>query len=473
MLKNNVESVADEIIASLSQYQGVRGAARELMARTGSRFDCADSARAYLRRRLKGVPAKPSPIPATPTAVANTTFDEDRAKGTGTWNFSGSLDKPMTVDELVAAHGIDLSTWEISRIKVAKWGVTAKLAERSTEGKIISEKLEAAQNYQIAAWLTRRKETPAVALDDSAERLLASVRQIVEEGYEGYEHYIPNSQHPAFHTGVADPNRMLEVSVFDLHLGKLAWSEETGFGDWDTKIGSSAALQATLDLLTFFPNYGRIWLPLGHDFFNSDGPGENGSSGRTTRGTPQDEDTRWAKSLNTGVDVALAMIEMCKRHAPVDITIMRGNHDEQRCVFLGRLLKEVYRNDPHVTVDDGLGMLKQYEWGDVFLATHHGQMESMQKVVTECAIRFPNFGRAHWREIHSGHGHRMKNAGMMIDGMEEQSVRLRMIPSLTPPDSYHARNLYHNHPCAESYLWHKKDLYEGHHSHNRGRFSSI
>lgn len=262
---------------------------------------------------------------------------------------------------------------------------------------------------------------------------------------------------------------MLEVSVFDLHLGKLAWSEETGFGDWDTKIGSSAALQATLDLLSFFPNYGRIWLPLGHDFFNSDGPGENGSSGRTTKGTPQDEDTRWAKSLNTGVDVALSMIELCKQHAPVDITIMRGNHDEQRCVFLGRLLKEVYRNDPHVTVDDGLGMLKSYEWGDVFLATHHGQMESMQKVVTECAIRFPNFGRAHWREIHSGHGHRMRNAGMVVDGIEEQSVRLRMIPSLTPPDSYHSRNLYHNHPCAESYLWHKTDLYEGHHSHNRGR----
>ncbi len=470
MPNESVESVADQIIASLSQYQGVRGAARELLARTGSRFDCADAARAFLRRRLKGATAKPS-APAAPGV--NTAFDEDRANGTGTWNFSGALDKPMTVDELVAAHGIDLSTWEISRIKVAKWGVTAKLAERSTEGKIISEKLEAAQNYQIAAWLTRRKESPAVALDDSAERLLASVRNIVEEGYEGYENYTP-TPHPAFHTGAADPNRMLEVSIFDLHLGKLAWSEETGFGDWDTKIGSSAALQAAHDLLNFFPNYGRIWLPLGHDFFNSDGPGENGSSGRTTRGTPQDEDTRWAKSLNTGVDVALAMIEMCKKHAPVDITIMRGNHDEQRCVFLGRLLKEVYRNDPHVTVDDGLGMLKQYEWGDVFLATHHGQMESMQKVVTECAIRFPNFGRAHWREIHSGHGHRMKNAGMVIDGMEEQSVRLRMIPSLTPPDSYHSRNLYHNHPSAECYLWHKRDLYEGHHSHNRGKaFSSI
>jgi hypothetical protein len=467
MVKNiDVESVADDIIASLSQG-GVNAGARELLAKTGGRFGSFDAARAYLRRRVKKSGGLPLVAQVNGEPGPNTTFDEDRGKGTGTWNFTGKLDKPMTVDELVAAHGVDLTVWDIDRIKVAKWGVTAKLAARNPDGKIISEKLEAAQNYQIAAWLVRRKESPAVALDDSAERLLSSVRNIVGSK-QPFGKLIGSKKHPAFHTGAADPNRMLEVSVFDLHLGKLAWSEETGFGDWDTKIGSSAALEATHDLLNFFPNYGRIWLPLGHDFFNSDGPGENGSSGRTTKGTPQDEDTRWAKSLNTGVDVALAMIEMCKQHAPVDITIMRGNHDEQRCVFLGRLLKEVYRNDPHVTVDAGLGMLKQYQWGDVFLATHHGQMESMQKVVTECAIRFPRFGRAKWREIHSGHGHRMKNAGMVIDGMEEQSVRLRMIPSLTPPDSYHARNLYHNHPCAESYLWHKKDLYEGHHSHNRG-----
>ena len=464
MVPDITESVADEIVASISQYKSVGAAAQELYERTGDRFPTFEGARSYLRRRLGTLTSSGETAPLPVTEAPKTSFDEDRGKGTGTWNFTGKLDKPMTVDELVAAHGVDLSAWEISRIKVAKWGVTAKIADRGPDGRILSEKLEAAQNYQIAAWLTIRKESPASILDDSAERILAGVRNVLSNPAK-----IEPKMHQAFQTGVADSDRMLEVSIFDLHLGKLAWDEETGMGDWDTRIGSSAALTATHDLLNFFPNYGRIWLPLGHDFFNSDGPGENGSSGRTTKGTPQDEDTRWAKSLNTGVDVALSMIELCKQRAPVDVTIMRGNHDEQRCVFLGRLLREVYRNDPHVTIDDGLGMLKSYNWGDVFLATHHGQLESMQKVVTECAIRFPSFGAARWREIHSGHGHRMKSAGMVVDGIEEQSVRLRMIPSLTPPDSYHARNLYHNHPSAECYLWHKTDLYEGHHAFNRVR----
>lgn len=472
-----VKKVADELIELIrrgEQPRGVNGAADELMARTGGRFTKHAAARAYLRRRLAGRPTRVEE-PASGKAAdgeTSSSFDEDRSGGKGTWNFTGKLDRPMTVDELVESHGVDLSVWQIDRIKVSKWGVTAKLADRDAGGKILSERLEAAQNYQIAAWLSRKKESPAVAMNDAADQIIASVRNMIDRDrrdarVSGSAHALSACPHPAFHLGTPDPDSMLEVSIFDLHLGKLCWGEETGFADWDTKIASSAALTAADDLLNFFPNYGRIWLPLGHDFFNSDGPGENGASGRTTKGTPQDEDTRWARSLNTGVDVALALIELCKRHAPVDVTIMRGNHDEQRCVFLGRLLAEVYKHDKHVRIDNGLGMLKPYSWGDVFLATHHGQLESMQKVVTECAIRFPEFGRAEWREIHSGHGHRMKSAGMVIDGIEEQSVRLRMIPSLTSPDSYHSRNLYHNHPSAECYLWHKTRLYDGHHSHNR------
>lgn len=463
-----IEQIADELIHSFLQGEfpdGVRGAARKMLEKTGDRFSCAEAARSYLRRRIENSQSPNTREPGSSSCE----FDEDRERGRGRWNFSGKLDRPMTVDELVESHGVDLSVWQIDRIKVSKWGVTAKLADRDSGGKILSERLEAAQNYQIAAWLSRKEESPASALNDAAERILSAVTRAVEgsTSHPGNAHSSASVPHPAFHTGSPDPDSLLEVSIFDLHLGKLCWSEETGFADWDTKIASSAALEAADDLLNFFPNYGRIWLPLGHDFFNSDGPGENGSSGKTTKGTPQDEDTRWAKSLNSGVDVALALVELCKRHAPVDITIMRGNHDEQRCVFLGRLLAEVYRNDPHVKVDNGLGMLKAKTWGDVFLATHHGQLESMQKVVTECAIRFPEFGRARWREIHSGHGHRMKAAGMVIDGIEEQSVRLRMIPSMTSPDSYHSRNLYHNHPAAECYLWHKRRLYDGHHSHNR------
>ena len=454
------EAAAEAILSKLPEYSSLSEAVRAFQELFPVEFSNFDKARSFLRLRQDKY------SPPTTSDDSRASFDENLTKGTGQFDFKGKLDKPMSVDELLIAHGVNTAIYEVERMKVNSWGVTAKMGSCENG----DERLEAAKNYQLSIWL-RKKVTsaPESLLDNSANAILESVKRVIGDQAKASNITTKKVVHPAFQTGEADPNKMLEVSIFDLHMGKLAWAEETGFANWDSKIAASAALEALDDLLQFFPNYGRIWLPLGHDFFNSDGPGDNDSGGRTTRGTSQDEDSRWAKSYYTGIDVALSMIERAKEFAPVDVMIMRGNHDEVRCVSMGKLLAEVYKNDPHVTVDDGLGTLKHYTWGDCFLATHHGQMESLQKVVTECAIKFPDFGSAKWREIHSGHGHRMKSAGMVIDGVEEQSVRHRMIPSMCSPDNWHSRNLYHNNPCAETYLWDKKDLYVGHHSHNRSR----
>lgn len=456
------EAAAEAILSRLPEFESFSVAVREFQALFPEDFQNFDKARSFLRVRQD----KYQPVARD---QAKTSFDENIGNGTGQFEFKGKLDRQMTVEELLSASGVDMDVFEVERIKCNSWGVTAKMG--SVENG--DQRLEAAKNYQITVWLRKKvvEESAAELLEASMEGILNSVYRVVAA--ENPPAHRKRQPHPAFHTGTADPAQMLECSIFDLHMGKLCWAEETGYADWDSKIAASAALEAAEDLLSFFPNYGRIWLPLGHDFFNSDGPGENGTAGRTTRGTPQDEDTRWAKSFNTGVDVALQLIERCKQFAPVDITMMRGNHDEARVVYMGRLLAEVYKNDPHVTIDNGLGLLKEYQWGDNFLATCHGQLESQQKVITECAIKFPHFGAAKWREIHTGHGHRMRKAGMYLDGVEEQGVRWRMIPSMTGIDNYHARNLYHNHPCAESYLWHKRDLYLGHHSHNRSRLETV
>ena len=445
------------------EYPTITSTAHALCDELPDDFPTFDSARSYMRR----LDAKHAPDQKE--VGSKTSYEESPTKGTAKFDFKGSLDKPMTVDEFVAKHGVDLDVWQIAKIKIRSWGVTSKLREFAGD-KIVGEHLQAGKNYYIAVDLERKKDSdkdPAEVLAEQSDRILDSVRAATE-GYERVSVAAPFARGISHVDSAKErDSRMVEPCIFDLHMGKLCWGEETKWEDWDSKIAASAALESLKKMLDFWPNYGKIWLPLGHDFFNSDGPGDNGSGGRTTRGTAQDEDTRWAKSFNTGVDVALSMINLCLEYAPVDITIMRGNHDEVRCVYMGRLLKEVFKDHPHVTVDDSLGMLKSYTFGDNFLATCHGQLEAMQKVVTECALRFPKFGKAKWREIHTGHGHRKQSAGMMLDGWEEQSVRWRMIPSLTSPDNYHARNLYHNLSSAESFYWDKKDLYLGHQSANR------
>ena len=446
--------VVDDILKNIHKYKSIGEASRELHKKLPHEFKTFEGARSYLRRHKKKVLGDDFI-----QIKKKVDFDEKPAEGKASFNFKGELDKAQTIDELLEAHGIDFSKWQIDRIKVSSCGVTSKIKEYE-EGEVVGEKLQAGKNYYISAQLVAKKEKAEDVLEKATDELIG----IIKEALKGSKKIKRNK---SFGQG---KHKLLEVSIFDLHLGKLAWGEETGFSDWDTKIASSAALEAAKDLLEFYPSFERIWLPLGHDWFNSDGAAENDSGGRTSMGTLQDEDTRWAKSLNTGVDVAMSLIEMCLQFAPVDITIMRGNHDEQRCVFLGRLLKEAYRFNDNVFVDDGPQTLKSYRWGDVMLATCHGKMESLQKVIAECALRFPkDFAETKWREIHVGHGHRMKSAGLSINGAEEQSIRWRMLPSLSGVDSYHSRNLFHNQRSAECYLWDKKELYQGHHSYNLKR----
>jgi len=461
------KKAALRILGELQKYDSLASAANELYLELEGEsfgFPTPESARCFLKRlKLKAL------TPQDPSDSNQVDYEE--GGGAAKFNFKGSIPTPMTKEELIASHGVNLDEWEIVKIRIKYWDVTAKLKEFSSPNEVTDNYLEAGRNFSLAVELLPRKESPEESLALAIESALESVRKVITQEKKKVKGTLPFYGKKEDQTKEGEvrkkqsDSKMLEVSLFDLHLGKLCWSEETNHSDWDTKIASSATLEAAQDLLTFYPSYGRIWLPLGHDFFNSDGPDQNGTGGRTSRGTPQDEDTRWIKSLNTGVDVALALVELCVQHAPVDITIMRGNHDEQRCIFLGRLLAEVYKNHPHVTVDHSPHMLKKYQWGDVFLATAHGQLEKEQKIVTECALKFPEFGTANWREIHVGHGHRMRNAGMIMDGWEEQSVRYRMIPSMCGIDSWHSRNLFHNHPAAESYLWDKKDLYLGHHSY--------
>src|SRR5690606_36994603 len=106
--------------------------------------------------------------------------------------------------------------------------------------------------------------------------------------------------------------------IFDLHLGKMGWSEETGDGDYDIRIAESRFRTALEDLITKASGYstGRILFIIGNDFFNSD---RNYPFTSTTSGTPQEDDTRWQKSFRLGVRLITEAILRLSQIAPVDV----------------------------------------------------------------------------------------------------------------------------------------------------------
>lgn len=450
-------TLAAAFVPRVSEFANLSEAARALMASCNA-FSTADQARGVLRREI--LKASAARGEASEGGGGESQWRE--GEGNASFQFRGSIDHPMTVDELLAASGVDLARWKVVSIEVKAWGVTAKMTEftrvAGARPAPVGEHLQAGKNFYLSVRLAERKAEPAALIEDAMDR---AIERLSASG--AGSRYMPPADFRA--AGEDKGKRLLEPCIFDLHLEKLAWGPETGGADWGTKIAASGCLEAAQDLLSHYRDFGRILLPLGNDFFHCDNRTQNTSGGTHLL----DVSSRWAEAWDVGCDVAINLVRLCLEFAPVDILIVPGNHDFQRSIFMGRVLKECFNHVPHVTVDHSPGTMKRFRWGRTLLGFAHGnpRNEPYHKLGVEMMTRWPEDipGTVH-REWHVGDQHRMRSQAMTIEGFEEQSLRVRVIPSLCSPDFWHASNLYHNIRAAECFLWDWDACYVGHHSYN-------
>ena len=383
----------------------------------------------------------------------STVFVEDA--DSASFNFKGTLDKPMTMSQILEMGGVDTKIWEPVRVVIKSWGVTAKIKEYAwvdgANGKKrtvpTGQKLQAGKNYGIAVTLEKRREKPEVLIAAALDRLIPKLRKATAK-------YKPKA---TLKMAAAD-DKLLEIAIFDIHVGKLAWGEETEGADWDTKIAASNFLSATNHMLAFYPQVDRILFPVGNDFFHVDTV-EN----TTTAGTRQDVDTRWAKAFDIGCSVVINAVKMCLEVAPVEIVVVPGNHDMSRAYSMGRVVKEAFNHISHVKVDNSPPQFKRFVWGTNLLGFTHGDRTKPDRLPAEMAVRWPKeWAATTHREWHIGHTHGMRNKVMIVEGHEDQEVRVRTIPSLCPQDAWHSKALYRNIRTAEGYLWSRRDGYVSH-----------
>ena len=225
---------------------------------------------------------------------------------------------------------------------------------------------------------------------------------------------------------------LYEINVADLHIGKLAWGEETGDADYDSKVACNLFEESIQSLIAKAPKTTeRILLPVGNDFLNVDS-----MSRETTGGTPQDEDGRWQKTFTTAVNLLSKSIDYLVRTAPVDIIIVPGNHDTQRGFYLGEVLRNRYHTHKLVSVDNTPKLRKYYAYGKNLLGFTHGDKEKIGilplLMATECQGAW---GSYNYREWHLGHLHTE-----II--RENNGVIIRNLSSLSSADAWHANNGY-------------------------------
>lgn len=256
--------------------------------------------------------------------------------------------------------------------------------------------------------------------------------------------------------------QLMEISIPDLHIGKMSWDKESG-EDYDIDIACARFKGAIESFLSRIDpgSIDRILLPLGNDLLNVDN-----KMNTTTAGTPQSSDSRFGKIFRTVKALMVETIDKLSAIANVDVLIIPGNHDEATMFTLGELLDAWYRDSTKVKVFNSPKLRKYYEYGKNMIMFTHGDKEKHAELGQIAAHEQAEmWGRTKYREVHLGHLHKSKSI-QYTTGDEFPGFKIRILPSLCSADAWHYAQGYLSAKAAKAYIWHKDQGLITEHTYN-------
>jgi len=267
--------------------------------------------------------------------------------------------------------------------------------------------------------------------------------EIVTQHFENFSDRYQGPMVPAHKNKEAD--LMLEVPVVDLHLAKLCWAPETG-ENFDRSVAEKRFMRVIHDVYqrTRDLDLEKVLFPIGNDYFNFDD-----IAGNTTKGTRQDNDSRWQKMFGVGVELLIRAIDILGQLAPVDCFVVPGNHDKQSSYYAMMFLSAYYKDSPGVKVDACPKTRKYRQFGKCLIGFSHLDQER-QRIYGNMQVEAREaWGRTKFHEWHGAHLHSEQVK-------EQHGVIVRNLSSITAKDAWHFEKGYHAQPKNQSFLWDKE-----------------
>lgn len=428
-------------IIDQSVYKGYTASeTQDFLARDiGKAFGCRMIQR-YMEQRRKGSIGEKPAGGTTPEKPAGDTVQE-----VGTSSDSKELtleaERVVTLEDALKKADVDLTRWDVERWVINSWEVGARGPDK---------KVRVTPLWQVKAWLKAKNgwnpsEFRKILLDD--------MRKLKPS-------YVPIER-----AGRSEPI-LAEMSIFDAHFGKLAWSPETG-QDYDVKICRNRYMMAARDLLSRAAEYSpeRIVYVVGNDFFHVD------HKSHTTSGTPMDTDGRWQKAFRIGKDCVITLAEEAVQIAPVDIVIVPGNHDREKAFCLGEVLDARFQGHNDVNILNDPDPFSYYRWGKVLLGFNHGEQYGSDRKRSDLPTQMATDRPLDWaeticREWHLGHFHSEDELVWKYRRVKQiREVNVRVLPSLSSTDAWHRSMGYASPLAAECHFYHKDKGRWGYHVH--------
>jgi hypothetical protein len=162
-------------------------------------------------------------------------------------------------------------------------------------------------------------------------------------------------------------------------------------------------------------------------------------------------DGRHFKTFGVTWRTYVDQIERLRQRAPVLVCVMPGNHDALSMLHIGEVLTAWFRNDPLVEIDNRPLPRKYLEWGANLIGVQHGDRGKPTRWSQLMPVEAPDaWSRTRHRSILTGHLH--------IERMEQDEVngvKVWRVPSLAPPDYWHAtQGFVGSKQAALAFHWH-------------------
>lgn len=228
------------------------------------------------------------------------------------------------------------------------------------------------------------------------------------------------------------------INLYDAHVDKLSFTGRGGKEELENNL--DVLWEEFKNLLAEILNHNPsiIILPIGNDFFTT-----NGREQTTRAGTPQHRTTHWHDSFEAGVTFYRRAIDMIRQHCDCLVINIPGNHDHDLVLALGTVIKALYKNAHNVILKLSKEARKYVNIGECLLGFGHGKTEHrrIRDLPTAMAIETDSFSRAKYRIFFLGDKHHAEEYSS-LNKLEHNGVEIRFLRAATNEDEWHNEMLW-------------------------------
>ena len=332
-----------------------------------------------------------------------------------THNSDGSIDlckkvwfdenEKKTPDTILEKFGYDKSTWEVVTWTFGKWEVALKDEEKNRVCTTIRAKIKPRKEIYLPTedYIKIAQETFSKAIKP------IKIDKIKQDK-------------------TLNPNKLLELTGIELHLGKMSWSGETG-QDYDKNIAQDRFYTIYEEILKQqeVEKCDTCLICIGNDFFNSDTVNNT-----TTKGTPQTNDLRWQKLFNIGLELYTQMIlGLSDKFNNIEVRLQSGNHDKMASFYLYIALSCYFKDFKNIHFSQDYKDVQCFLWGKCGIFFTHGDNNLKRLIKSIPAEFYQEWGKTIFRELHLGHLHKE----VVVD--DDSGMITRRVGSPTATDQWH------------------------------------